>query len=148
MELKEKVKLIRTFEGLSQPKLAKLTGMPLKSIGNYESGLRKVSAEYLLLLSQHFSKYTLWLMTNEVAPEAGQVSPDDKTPQMRGVGVPDKLLNDAFGQTMTTAIALSWLTPKEGIEFSMLSDLHRHNFVEAGGILFSQDSEQDESKTG
>jgi hypothetical protein len=69
-------------------------------------------------------------------------------PQMSSAGVPEKLLNDSFGQTMTTAIALSWLTPKEGLEFSMLSDLNRHNFVEAGGILFSQDSEQDESKTG
>jgi transcriptional regulator with XRE-family HTH domain len=147
MEIAQKIKLIRTSEGLSQPKLSKLIDIPLNTIGNYETGSRKVSAEYLLKLSDKFSKYALWLMTDQVAPEVGQVSPEDNQPQMNCIGVPEKLLDDAFGQTMTTAIALSWLTPKEGIEFSMLSDLHRHNFVEAGGILFSQDSEQEENES-
>ena len=148
MELSEKIKLIRVSEGFSQPKLSKKLGIPLNTIGNYELEKRKVSAEFLLKISEHFPQYALWLMTDTTAPEVGQISPEQDMPKMGTTGVPEKLLNDAFEQTMNTAIALSWLTPKEGLEFSMLNDLHRHNFVEAGGILFAQDSAQVESKTG
>lgn len=148
MDLKEKIKLIRKASGLTQPKISELVGIPLNSVRNYERGERGVSALFLLKICEIFPQYTLWLMTNEVAPEVGQISPEQEMPQMASVGVPEKLLDDAFEQTMSTAIALSWLTPKEGLEFSMLNDLHRHNFVEAGGILFAQDSAQDESKTG
>jgi len=148
MDLKEKIKLIRKASGLTQPKISELVGIPLNSIRNYERGERGVSALFLLKICEIFPQYTLWLMTNEIAPEVGQISPEQDMPKMASAGVPEKLLNDSFFQTMNTAIALSWLTPKEGLEFSMLSDLHRHNFVEAGGVLIAQDSTQGESKTG
>jgi len=148
MDLSEKIKLIRLSSGLSQSKLSKEVGIPLNTIGNYENGLRKVSAEYLLKLCDSFPQYALWLTTNTVAPEVGQISPDEEMPQLMSNGVPEKLLDDAFDKTIETSVALGWLTPKDGIEFSMLADLHRHNFVEAGGVLLSPDSTQEQSKTG
>jgi len=148
MNLKEKLKLIQKTSGMTQPKFSAFVSIPLSTLKKYLTGERDVSGDAVLKIIETFPQYALWLTLNEVAPEIQQISPEQKMPLMSSAGVPEKLLDDAFGQTMTTAIALSWLTPKEGIEFSMLSDLHRHNFVEAGGILFSQDSEQDESKTG
>ena len=147
MELKDKLKLIIKTSGLSYAKFSELTSIPLSTLKKYATGERDTSFGVFQKIIKTFPQYTLWLALDQVAPESGQISPEENPPKMNMVGVPEKLLNDAFGQTMTTAIALSWLTPKEGIEFSMLSDLHRHNFVEAGGILFSQDSEQEENES-
>jgi|GEM_PF-2633923 len=147
MESRDKIKLIRKSEGLTQAKLADILSIPLNSIKNYERGERGISAAYLFKLSESFPQYTLWLMNDCVAPEAGQISPEDDAPQMGSAGVPAKLLDDSFFQTMNTAIALSWLTPKEGIEFSMLNDLFRHNFAEAGGVIVEQASTETASKT-
>lgn len=147
MNLSEKIKLIRQSDGLSQSKLAKRINIPLNTIGNYETGTRKVSAEYLLKLSEVFPQFSLWLLTGSIAPEVGQISPDQEVPQIMSVGVPKELIDDAFDKTIETSVALGWLAPKEGIEFSMLADLHRHNFVEAGGVLLEPESTQ-ESKTG
>jgi len=78
MELAEKLKAIRIKEGLTQSELCEATGLSLSSYKKYELALRtEVSSVALLKLTNHerFKKYTLWLMTGDVAPECGQVSP-------------------------------------------------------------------------
>ena len=56
--------------------------------------------------------------------------------------VPVELLNAAFEQTLTTSIELGWVTPKEGVNFSMLADLLRHDFVQQGGRLIEPISDE------
>ena len=148
MELQEKIKLIRHSAGFSQSKFSKELDIPLNTIGNYETGTRKISVEYLLKISELFPQYALWLLTGKTAPEVGQISPDQEETSPMSVGVPRKLIDNSFDKTIETSVALGWLTPKDGIEFSMLADLHRHNFVEFGGVLLEQDSAKEQSKAG
>lgn len=78
MGLAEKLKAIRIKEGLTQSELCDATGVSLSSYKKYELALRtEVSSLALLKITNHvrFKKYTLWLMTGDVAPECGQVSP-------------------------------------------------------------------------
>ena len=148
MELKEKIRLIRKSNKLTQPKFTELTAIPLSSLKSFELGDRSVSLSALLKIIDQFPQYALWLTTDNVAPEVGQISPDQEMPQLMSNGVPEKLIDDAFDKTIETSVALGWLTPKDGIEFSMLADLHRHNFVEAGGVFLSQEPMQERDKTG
>lgn len=73
----EKLKEVRNAEGLTQPALAQLTGVSLGAIRNYETGQREVGLNVLDKIIKHerFKKYALWLMTDQVAPESGQISP-------------------------------------------------------------------------
>lgn len=78
MELAEKLKAIRIKEGLTQSELCDAAGLSLSSYKKYELALRtEVSSIALLKITNHerFKKYTLWLMTGDVAPACGQVSP-------------------------------------------------------------------------
>lgn len=79
MEIGEKIKKIREAEGYSQFNFAVETGINGGTLRHYETGRRKsIGSTELLKITQHprFQKYTLWLMTGETAPEAGQISPD------------------------------------------------------------------------
>lgn len=78
MGLAEKLKAIRIKEGLTQSELCEATGLSLSSYKKYELALRtEVSSVALLKITNHerFKRYTLWLMTGDVAPTCGQVSP-------------------------------------------------------------------------
>lgn len=147
MILREKLKLIRKKSNKTIPQFSEFVSIPMGTLSKYSSGERDVSGDAILKIIDKYPQYALWLTLDQVAPEVGQVSPEEDAPQMGAAGVPSKLLDDSFFQTMNTAIALSWLTPKEGIEFSMLNDLFRHNFVEAGGVIVEQAQDQSESKS-
>lgn len=78
MDLAEKLKAIRIKEGLTQSELCETTGLSLSSYKKYELALRtEVSSIALLKITNHprFKKYTLWLMTGDVASACDQVSP-------------------------------------------------------------------------
>lgn len=86
MVIHEKIKAIREAEGLTQVQFAELLGVSLSAIKQIDSGQKKnPHAETLLKITTHrnFEKYTLWLMTGQVAPESGQISPDLKATQTR-----------------------------------------------------------------
>ena len=79
VEIVEKVRLVRLAEELSQDAFAREIGMNLGTLRNYESGRRQsISSTELQKITTHprFKKYALWLVTGEVAPEAGQISPE------------------------------------------------------------------------
>lgn len=74
----EKLRLIREAEGLSRDEFEQLTGVPAGNTKRYETGRTKsIGSEFLIMITQHprFTKYALWLMTDQIAPESGQISP-------------------------------------------------------------------------
>lgn len=146
MLLSEKIKLIRDTHGYNRVEFAKILSMPKSSLEKYEVGERSPSGKALLKIIEVFPQYALWLTTDGELTISNQIAPGDKATQMGGNGVPAELLNAAFEQTLTTSIELGWVTPKEGVNFSMLSDLLRHDFVQQGGCLI-EPAENDEVKT-
>ncbi|ATM86020.1 MULTISPECIES: helix-turn-helix domain-containing protein [Yersinia] len=74
-----RIREIRDAEKLSRDEFAELTGVPAGNLKRYETErIKSVGSEFLLRITQHprFKKYALWLMTGDVAPEIGQISPD------------------------------------------------------------------------
>lgn len=76
-QYEKKLRDIRKAEGYSQASFAELTGINIGTIKNYESGKREVGLSVIdrIIQLQQFKKYTMWLMTGDVAPEVGQISP-------------------------------------------------------------------------
>lgn len=76
-DYQKKLRLIRKAEGLTQAVMAKETGISLSSIRNYETGGQDIGLTIIERVIQlpRFMKYTLWLMTDQTAPEAGQIAP-------------------------------------------------------------------------
>jgi len=78
MELGLKLKEVRLTERLTQTEICEITGVYLNTWKGYEYGRSKsVSSVELLKITMHprFKKYALWLVTDETAPECGQISP-------------------------------------------------------------------------
>lgn len=78
MNLGEKLRLIRTRERLTQSEMCELSKIGINTWKGYEYGRSKtVASSELLKITQHpqFTKYTMWLMTGQTIPEAGQISP-------------------------------------------------------------------------
>lgn len=73
----EKLRLIRVAEGLTQLQLRDLTGLGLSTIRNYETHIKEPGLKVVdkFLKVDLFQKYTLWLMTDQTAPDAGQIAP-------------------------------------------------------------------------
>lgn len=81
MLIHEKLRAIREAEGLTQPQFAEKTGISLSTIKKIDSGINKsLHAETLLKVAgvAGFEKYSLWLLTDQVNPEGGQISPEIK----------------------------------------------------------------------
>lgn len=79
MDFVKRIALIRSTEGLSQHEFCQLTDLNLGSLRKWEQGQRaSINSTELQKITKHprFEKYTLWLMTDKTAPEAGQISPD------------------------------------------------------------------------
>lgn len=75
--LGKKLKLVRNYETLKLAEFADLTGIALGTIRQYESSAREVGVETLLKVTTHprFKKYTLWLMTGDIATATDQIIP-------------------------------------------------------------------------
>ncbi|ASM11595.1 helix-turn-helix transcriptional regulator [Serratia marcescens] len=75
--LGDKVKAIRKSEGVSQSEFCEITGISISTVKKYETGLIEPGGTTLMKITSNarFKKYTMWLMTGDVAPEIGQISP-------------------------------------------------------------------------
>ncbi|EDY1997061.1 helix-turn-helix transcriptional regulator [Salmonella enterica subsp. diarizonae] len=73
----QKMRDIRTAEGLTQKQLSELTGIHIGTIKNYETGHHPAGIQTVekLIKTERFEKYTLWLLTDKTAPVAGQIAP-------------------------------------------------------------------------
>jgi transcriptional regulator with XRE-family HTH domain len=77
MDLAAKLKAIRAKEGVTQSEFCELVGFSISTYKKYESSLFEMGFTALSKVVNHprFTKYTLWLMIEQTAPECGQVSP-------------------------------------------------------------------------
>lgn len=78
MTIGQKLREIRESEGLTREELSEIVSIPVGTMKRYETGrIDNVGSETLIKITQHprFEKYALWLMTGNVAPESGQISP-------------------------------------------------------------------------
>lgn len=75
--LSEKLKEIRKAESLSQAEFCEITGVSISTIKKYETGILEPGGGTLMKITNNprFKKYTMWLMTDEAAPEINQISP-------------------------------------------------------------------------
>ncbi|MBL5884837.1 MULTISPECIES: helix-turn-helix domain-containing protein [Lelliottia] len=73
----KKLRDIRTAEGITQADFAKMLEIGIGTVRNYESGHREAGMGIIDKVVNHprFTKYTLWLMTGQTLPNAGQVCP-------------------------------------------------------------------------
>ncbi|MGF1838204.1 helix-turn-helix domain-containing protein [Vibrio atlanticus] len=78
MELGKKIKAIRIAEQLTQGEMAQLIDISIGTLRNCEQSRKELKSENLIKITEHerFKKYAYWLVTNEVLPESGQISPD------------------------------------------------------------------------
>ncbi|PMM76296.1 transcriptional regulator [Vibrio splendidus] len=94
MELGKKIKAIRIAERLSQEEMSQLIDISVGAQRNYEQERREPKGDFLMKITKHerFKKYTYWLMTDEVLPESGQISPDFSI--LLELGIVEKTTND------------------------------------------------------
>lgn len=80
MKINNKIQVIRKTETLTQEQMCDVTGLKLGTLRGVErkNSEQKPSSDFLMAIttSETFKKYTLWLMTDDVCPECGQVSPE------------------------------------------------------------------------
>ncbi|EFB1942680.1 helix-turn-helix transcriptional regulator [Escherichia coli] len=77
MKMSQKLRAIRKAEGLTQAKFCELTGLAISTLKNYEGEHREPGIQIVtqIVNTPLFKKYTLWIMTDETAPQAGQIAP-------------------------------------------------------------------------
>lgn len=77
MTLSEKMKAIRKAEGLTMAEFCQLIEISTSTMEKYEMGKFEPGGTALTKITHHprFMKYTLWLMSDQIAPESGQISP-------------------------------------------------------------------------
>ncbi|MGY3910083.1 helix-turn-helix domain-containing protein [Aeromonas piscicola] len=75
--IKEKLALVRESERLNKKDFAEMTGVVYSTYVYYENGRNAPSAEVVMKIFQHprLQKYALWFLTDQVAPESGQIAP-------------------------------------------------------------------------
>lgn len=74
----EKIRAIRECEGLSRPKFCEATGVNKETLVTAENGRYEPKVGLVEQVCAAFPQYTLWLMTGQVNPEGGQISPEIK----------------------------------------------------------------------
>lgn len=74
-ELANKIRLIRETETSGRAEFSERIGIAKKTLEGIEQTGRVPKGDLLEKVCQEWPKYTLWLMTGQTIPEAGQISP-------------------------------------------------------------------------
>lgn len=128
-----KIKLIREAEGLSRSQLSELTGVSGDTIKQYELGrIKTVGLDNLekIINTDQLHKYTLWLVSDKIEPEVGQISPSElksgvyTPPEKRHINLPfyevsasagAGLLAEVEEQPRTVSFEPYWLRNEIGV---------------------------------
>ncbi|MBU9852455.1 helix-turn-helix domain-containing protein [Rahnella sp. PD12R] len=75
--LADKLIVMRESERLNRRELSDLLDIPYGSLTYYETGRSTPPTDVAMKILAHpkFTKYTMWFMTDQIAPEAGQIAP-------------------------------------------------------------------------
>ncbi|BCA30454.1 MULTISPECIES: helix-turn-helix domain-containing protein [Pseudomonadaceae] len=75
--IKQRVITILASSNIRLPKLEELTGISRYTWSNLKnpSKNREIKEEEILAIAKVFPQYRWWMLTGEVMPEAGQISP-------------------------------------------------------------------------
>jgi len=76
--IKERVITILKSSGIRLPELEERTGISRYTWNNLKNTARKreIKAEEIEAIVKLFPQYALWVVSGEIAPEAGQINPD------------------------------------------------------------------------
>ncbi|WP_083251723.1 MULTISPECIES: helix-turn-helix domain-containing protein [Pseudomonas] len=76
--IKERVITILKSSGIRLPELEERTGISRYTWNNLKNTARKreIKAEEIEAIVKLFPQYALWVVSGEIAPEAGQISPE------------------------------------------------------------------------
>ncbi|HAS61681.1 MAG TPA: transcriptional regulator [Vibrio sp.] len=87
MSFSKRLKAMIKEERFTQAKFADDMGVSRSAIEKYLSGENQPTAGLLMSISQHsvFRKYTMWLLSGTVEPDAGQVCPAFSTQELCGL---------------------------------------------------------------
>ncbi|QJQ96269.1 MULTISPECIES: transcriptional regulator [Halomonadaceae] len=75
-ELARKIREIREAETSGRAEFSQVIGIAKKTLEGIEQTGRVPKGDLLEAICKQWPKYTLWLMTDQVSEEAGQVSPE------------------------------------------------------------------------
>ncbi|MEX6277113.1 helix-turn-helix domain-containing protein [Providencia hangzhouensis] len=77
IDIANKLIVMRESERLNRRQFSELVDIPYGSLTYYETNRSKPPTEVTMKILSHpqFIKYTMWFMTGEIAPEAGQIAP-------------------------------------------------------------------------
>lgn len=78
MNVLDRVRLLRTLEGISYVELCERTGIDKKRLENVINEKAKIRHEEIEAIGKAWPEYRLWLAYGEELPEAGQISPMTK----------------------------------------------------------------------
>lgn len=81
MNVIDRVKLLRTLEGISYVELCEKTGIEKKRLENVINDKAKIRHEEIEAIGKAWPEYRLWIAYGEEIPEAGQISPMTKSAQ-------------------------------------------------------------------
>ena len=81
----KKIALIKDAEGLNRPQFCEIINVPVESLRKIEAEYRRPLVDVAEKICKAFPQYTLWLMTDQTNPEAGQISPEMKKTQKNQV---------------------------------------------------------------
>ncbi|MGR5464539.1 helix-turn-helix domain-containing protein [Photobacterium damselae] len=89
MSFSKRLKAIVKEERFTQAKFADEVGVSRSAVEKYLSGENEPTARILMKIAQHqaFRKYTMWLLTGNVEPNSGQISPELSTQERCGLVV-------------------------------------------------------------
>lgn len=79
--IKERVITILKSSGIRLPELEERTGISRYTWNNLKNTARKreIKAEEIEAIVKLYPQYALWVVSGEIAPDAGQISPDYAT---------------------------------------------------------------------
>lgn len=81
MNVIDRIKLLRTLEGISYNELSERSGIERKRLENVINQKAKPRHEDIEAIGKAWPEYRLWLAYGEELPEAGQISPMTKAAQ-------------------------------------------------------------------
>ena len=131
IELGKKINQLRDEHKETQPQLQKVMGLAHReTINQWESGERKVKAEYLVKLSKHYNVSVDWLLgLSKYKTIKASVKSATKTTGLDENAVRRMALEALTGEKSPMLQALDLLlTTRSGIEF--LHDLYRYAIAE------------------